>query len=177
MDNKLSGFNTTFAQTLKKGYGVELQIGDDVLRFIDPARHTELKLIYEKVKGGQTYSHHESFNTPSGVTVYFESNYHPNRNAQNNIIGMGIFSKNITERIKADENIRSKGVTTPIIYTTGNSYQVTLKDLETMPNNHLLSKPLEFEYLIHIIGTIKTKVNGNKYKTIKNKTYKYFSTI
>lgn len=72
------------------------------------------------------------------------------------LIILDVFLKNSSSGIEAGQNIRAKGITSPIIYTTGNSYQMTLIEIETITNSYLLSKPVEFEYLMHIISNIKS---------------------
>ena len=70
---------------------------------------------------------------------------------QPDLIILDVFLKNSTCGIDAGKNIRNAGISTPIIYTTGNSYQSTLKDLEVISNAQLLTKPVEFEYLMQVV--------------------------
>ncbi len=67
------------------------------------------------------------------------------------LIIMDVYLKNKSNGIAAGIEIRNKGVNTPIIYTTGNSYQSTLKEMEPISNTQLVSKPVEFGYLMALI--------------------------
>ncbi|HRD38206.1 MAG TPA: response regulator [Bacteroidia bacterium] len=73
------------------------------------------------------------------------STWHPD------LIILDVHLKNHTSGIEAGFNIRNSGVDCPIIFTTGNSYESTLKEIENIKNVELLSKPVEFEYLMTFI--------------------------
>lgn len=70
---------------------------------------------------------------------------------QPDLIILDVHLKNHTSGIEAGFNIRKSGVNCPIIFTTGNSYESTLKEIEDIKNVELLSKPVEFEYLMTFI--------------------------
>lgn len=101
----LTEFNSVFSDMVKNGYEVELQQGMSVLQFIDPLKHEYLKSLYKKVLNGEVCSDIQSFNTLNGFTVYNETNYNPINNSENKVIGISIFSKDITERIKNEQKI------------------------------------------------------------------------
>ncbi len=67
------------------------------------------------------------------------------------LIILDVFLKNSSSGIDAGKNIRKAGINTPVIYTTGNSYHSTLNDIEEISNVRLLTKPVEFEYLMHVM--------------------------
>ncbi len=104
---KLTEYNTIFQQMVKLGYKVDLEIGMSVLDFIDPTTHNHLLEIYKKVQTGEKQTDIQSFYTISGHTVYNETNYNPIYNVNKEIIGINIFSKDITERIKVEQNIKN----------------------------------------------------------------------
>lgn len=104
---KLTEYNTIFQQMVKMGYNVDLELGMPVLNFIDPKTHDHLLAIYKKVQTGERHSDIQSFDTKNGNTVYNETNYNPIYNINKEIIGINIFSKDITERIKVEQNIKN----------------------------------------------------------------------
>lgn len=107
LDYRLTGFNSTFAQTVKTGFNIDMKQGMDILPFIDPKKHDHLRAIYKRVESGETCYDVESFETRGGEFIYFESSYNPIRNAEQRVVGISIFSKNITERVKGEQKLKS----------------------------------------------------------------------
>lgn len=101
----LSEYNSVFGNIVERGYGKTELNGHLILDYIDPKKHDHLKSIYERVFNGETVSDIESFQTPSGVYIYFESSYHPIYNYEKRVIGISIFSKNITERVLNEQKV------------------------------------------------------------------------
>lgn len=62
-------------------------------------------------------------------------------------IVMDIFLKNGGNGIDTARLIREMQIETPIIFTTGNSYQSTKEKLEGITNHNLLIKPVDFMQL------------------------------
>lgn len=107
LDYRLTEFNTVFAKMVKAGYNVELENGMEVLLFISPKKHDHLRAIYKRVANGETCNDVESFETPTRGIIFNETSYNPILNAENNVIGISIFSKDITERVKNEQQIKS----------------------------------------------------------------------
>lgn len=106
LNYNITEFNTVFSDMIKAGYGVTLTEGMPVLNFIDPTKHDKLKSIYKRVANGERLTDVESFSTSHG-TMYNETNYHPIYNFNQKIIGISIFSKNITNRKRNEEKIEA----------------------------------------------------------------------
>lgn len=62
-------------------------------------------------------------------------------------IVMDIFLKNRGNGIEAAKAIRGMHIETPIIFTTGNSYESTREKLTGISNYNLLIKPVDFDQL------------------------------
>lgn len=107
LEYRLTGFNSTFAQTVKRGFNIDMQQGMEILPFIDPNKHDHLRAIYKRVENGETCYDVESFGTSNGDLIYFESSYNPIRNADQKVTGISIFSKNITERVKGEQKLKN----------------------------------------------------------------------
>jgi PAS domain S-box-containing protein len=101
----LTEYNSVFGDVVKRGFGKTELNGHLILDYIDPIKHDHLRSIYERVFSGETVNDIESFQIPSGVHVYFESSYHPIYNYEKRIIGISIFSKNITERVLNEQKV------------------------------------------------------------------------
>ena len=106
-DHNLMEFNSMFANVVKNGMGIDLQPGMPVLQFVDPTKHERLKEIYKRVEKGEVYCDIESFHTLNGSEVYNETSYNPIYDVDKKIIGINIFSKDITERVKSEQKIKS----------------------------------------------------------------------
>lgn len=106
LDYNLTEFNVVFAGIVKMGYGIDLQNGMPVLNFIEPSKHEKLIDIYQKVAKGEIINDIESFNTSKGL-MYNETSYHPIYDFNRNIVGISIFSKNITNRKRNEEKIQA----------------------------------------------------------------------
>jgi PAS domain S-box-containing protein len=104
--------NTVFINLIESGFGKNNLIGESVLDYIDSKKHARLIEIYNKVLLGEPIIDIESFDAPNGVLVqsnhkmYNETSYHPIFNYNNEIIGISIFSKNITDRVHSDLELK-----------------------------------------------------------------------
>ncbi len=106
-DYNLIEFNSVFQTIVFQGYGVNLEAGMPILKFIDPKKHVHLISLYERVYTGETCYDIESYESLSKGNVYFETSFHPIYNINKVISGISIFSKDITERIKTENKISS----------------------------------------------------------------------
>lgn len=68
------------------------------------------------------------------------------------VIILDMFLKNNTTGLEAGKRIREAGINTPIIFTTGNSYDSTLKLVESISCSVVLSKPVDFKHLLDIVN-------------------------
>jgi PAS domain S-box-containing protein len=105
-DYNLLEFNIVLAGIVKAGYGVELEQGMSILNYIDPSRHTHLINVYEKVKKGEVHHEIEEYPSPVYDTLYLETSFHPIFGINDEITGISIFSRNITERVKNENKIK-----------------------------------------------------------------------
>lgn len=106
-DYNLIEFNTNFIRVVKLGYGIELKAGMAVLQFIDPNKHGYLLSIYKRVLNGEINFDIASYETSIGTTVYNETSFHPIYDVDQKITGISIFSKDVTERAKTEQKIKS----------------------------------------------------------------------
>ncbi|MBK7130009.1 MAG: PAS domain-containing protein [Crocinitomicaceae bacterium] len=100
-------FNHVFAQMVHLAVNKEPSAGDPVLEVIDPIRHEKLKEIYHKVLQGERLTDVEVFHSATMGNMSYESNYHPIYNHDGKIIGINIFSKNITEKVKQQHDLEN----------------------------------------------------------------------
>ena len=67
------------------------------------------------------------------------------------MIILDVFLKNNTTGIDSAIKIRELGFDTPIIFTTGNSYDETIELVSKIKSSMILSKPVEFDHLLQLI--------------------------
>jgi PAS domain S-box-containing protein len=103
----ITEFNSVFFDMVKSGYQIELKYGMPVLKFIDSTRHQHLIAIYNRALSGEGYTDIQSFNVSNNESVYNETNYNPIYNVDKEIVGINIFSKDITQRIKDEQKIKN----------------------------------------------------------------------
>jgi len=106
LDYNLIEFNASLAKIVKNGYKVDLKRGMAILDYIDPSKHEYHKDIYRSVLTGETKNDIENYLTSKGEYIYIETSYHPIYDVKNQITGISVFSKNITERIKSEKKIK-----------------------------------------------------------------------
>lgn len=74
---------------------------------------------------------------------------------QPDLIILDNYLKNKTSGIDAAYSIRKLGIETPIIFVTGNSFEITSIQTKTISNSNVLSKPIIFEELIKHIEQLE----------------------
>lgn len=99
-------FNKSLAAIVRNGFQIELQPGMKLLNYIDPEKHDHLIAIYKKVLAGEIIYDIESYRTSNGSPIFIETSFHPIFSADQTVTGISIFAKNITERIKTEQNIK-----------------------------------------------------------------------
>lgn len=67
------------------------------------------------------------------------------------LIILDVYLKNKSNGINAGIEIRKNGLLSPIIFTTGNSYEQTKENIKEIENSHLFIKPVEIEQLLKYI--------------------------
>jgi DNA-binding response OmpR family regulator len=68
------------------------------------------------------------------------------------IIILDINLKGNCDGVESGKKIRQAGINCPIVFTTGNSYQETQKQVHELKNTRILIKPVDFEQLLYIIS-------------------------
>ncbi|MBK9283880.1 MAG: PAS domain S-box protein [Sphingobacteriaceae bacterium] len=104
-EHRITECNAAFIKQVEKlGVNSEI-IGKDVLNFIDPTKHEKLKEIYKKVFKGEFIRETEKFTISNSNYLFFETSYHPIFDYDRKIIGISIFSKDITEQKINEESL------------------------------------------------------------------------
>lgn len=108
MNYNLVEFNNVLAGTILKTYGIEMKMGMPLLNFTDPTKKSHLISIYQRVQKGEIVNDIDSFfSISTHQRVFRETNFHPIYSVGKEVIGITIFSKDITERVKSEQKIIS----------------------------------------------------------------------
>lgn len=99
-----------------------------VLQKILEHRHFEVRLVSDETEA-----------------VNAASDFNPD------LIILDIHLRNKSCGIRAGRDIRKKGITSPIIFTTGNSFEQTKNEIKDIPKSHLFIKPVDTDQLIKFI--------------------------
>jgi PAS domain S-box-containing protein len=96
-------FNKTGAEAIKKVFGRDLQVGDNMLTYSEPSGLEEFKINVQRAFAGETVmTSHEVTSTP-GKRFWFEVQYLPARNERNEIYGVAFVSLDITQRMLTEK--------------------------------------------------------------------------
>lgn len=105
-NNHIIEFNDVFKNIVRYGYKTDVKKGDNVLDYIDPAKHKKLIELYTKVLRGEKIIEVEKFTGGVNGFIYFETSYNPLRNHNDKVFGITLYSKNITEKIERENSLR-----------------------------------------------------------------------
>ena len=87
-----------------------LQKGDSIFLILRPESHDKFKSIYHKVLQGKIVKDLEQFKKSNEDNLtYYETNYHPIFSDEK-VIGISIFSKNVTARINSEQELKNSQV-------------------------------------------------------------------
>lgn len=94
-------FNIAHANTLKKLYNIDIKIGDEAFLGL-PSVSSELKRNYEIPFSGKPFQ--ALIKSTNGH--YYDTSYNPIFDEDNNVTGVAVYSTNITDKIKAEEELK-----------------------------------------------------------------------
>ena len=104
---KLIEFNKSCAQATVSRFKIQPSPGDLIFNYIDPENHKKFLEIYKKVLAGETIVDIEKFNARiPDASVFFETSFNPIINSSGAIEGISIFSKNITQRVNQEKELK-----------------------------------------------------------------------
>lgn len=103
---RIVNFNTSFGEATSQAYGTNVKIGMNLLDCITQDEERKKEKIYlDQALAGQ--SHVAVKNNGNADRSYFETRYNPMMGDRNKIIGVTVFTSNITERKLAEEKVKS----------------------------------------------------------------------
>ena len=98
-------FNQAHSQTMKNIWGVDIEIGRNMLDYISyPEDREKAKINFDRVLSGENFIELEEYGEETLSRKYWENIYNPIQSG-NDIIGLTVFCIDITERQKAEESL------------------------------------------------------------------------
>jgi PAS domain S-box-containing protein len=91
-------YNKTGAEEIRKIFGKELQVGDNVIDYSDPSSLADFKKNVQRAFAGEKVLSSRELFLPNNKRLWFEVQYLPARNEENEIYGVAFVSLDITQR-------------------------------------------------------------------------------
>jgi len=98
-------FNRSHKEIIKNLYGVDIQVGDLALVNNDRAERDRdpMKSFFDRSLKGEQFIHVYEVDNPGTVMQYAEISFNPIRDSNGDVIGVAVFSKDITEIKRTEE--------------------------------------------------------------------------
>ena len=104
---RYTSFNKRHAEVMKTLYGADIQIGANILDYhTNPSDRLAAKNNIDKTLKGESIIIESYAGANMRNRRFFEIAHNPIRNTINDVTGAAIFAKDITDRKKAEENLR-----------------------------------------------------------------------
>jgi len=97
-------YNGTFSQFYQEYFNAKLKPGDVIADYMPPEWREEDTALYDRALGGERFIVERRYEF-SQVERYYEISYNPIR-ASDKVIGVTVFSKDITEKHKANTDLK-----------------------------------------------------------------------
>jgi PAS domain S-box-containing protein len=99
-------FNQAHSQTMKNIWGVDIEIGKSMLDYLSlPEDRKKAKINFDRALSGENFIELEDYGEETLSRRYWENIYNPVQSG-NEIIGLTVFCVDITERKKAEREIK-----------------------------------------------------------------------
>ncbi len=98
--------NHKFQELYDVYFGVNIVIGASVLSYVQPARVDIVRQLYKQVLEGESHETETEVLAPDGSVVFFLNKFKPIYSSSHIIIGVFVFSYDITERKKTETALR-----------------------------------------------------------------------
>jgi PAS domain S-box-containing protein len=104
---RYTSFNSAHAAAMKSLYGVEIRPGTSILSFLtEDAGDQAIRANLTRALRGESFTVELKARAPTLEDRWLELTHSPIRDAAGNLQGVAVFTKDVTERRRADEEIR-----------------------------------------------------------------------
>ncbi|MBX7094340.1 MAG: PAS domain-containing protein [Flavobacteriales bacterium] len=102
---RIAEFNEVMNKNFQANTGKELIKGIRIIEYIDPKILGHQTSVFDRVFNGEKISEVELYEV-DGKPNFFENHYHPVIDANGEVIGISVLSRNIHQRIKREEQLK-----------------------------------------------------------------------
>lgn len=107
IQHRYMAFNSQFKTAMQKGYGLDIEVGMNALELMKRGPDGEKAVQHlERAIHQGPFSIVEEFGNPDLSRGYFELSYNPIKTDTGEVLGIAIYSQDITERKNAEEELR-----------------------------------------------------------------------
>lgn len=101
---RITSINSRFKAAYQNLYGVELDIGSNIIESAPTDTQRQWRKLYDRALSGEQFVDIQHYHPPDiGVSLIFEVSFNPIEDQTGNIVGVSIFSHDITESKLAKE--------------------------------------------------------------------------
>ncbi|MES2733540.1 MAG: PAS domain-containing sensor histidine kinase [Bacteroidota bacterium] len=164
VDYRYSAFNSRHAINMKKMYGTDIKLGMSLIEAQKAPLDWENFLVSAKrALSGETFSLVEEYGHAALYRTYFEIAFNPIRNENNEITGIAVFSQDITDRKKAEDDMRRINFELDsFVYRSSHDLRAPLRSLLGLTN---------------LLRTEKDEVQQNLYLSLIDKSVNKLDTF
>ncbi|MCG8371939.1 MAG: PAS domain-containing protein, partial [Balneolales bacterium] len=104
-DYNYIAFNNNHSKFVELEFDTSVQTGVSIFSFVPKNEKTAIKARYDRALNGESFEYIRRSVSKSGNTMFWQNWYNPIRNKNREIIGITVFSVDITENIKAEHKL------------------------------------------------------------------------
>ncbi len=138
-DMNYLSFNQNHFKAMKSIYGLEIEIGKNILDFMPFGNDREIaRKDIGRCLGGEQFAIVQVYGDSALFRTYFEANYNPIRNVLGEVEGVAVFVRDITEIKRAEQQLQYELSLQKILIGILSTYiNIKLPDVEQVINHSL----------------------------------------
>ncbi len=106
---RVLAFNRVAAVAIKRISQMDIQVGDSILTYVNPANREGFIANYERCLAGEAISHEQQIIYPNGQAEWYDVAYMPvYRDGDQNILGVAFSALNISARKEAEQALAKR---------------------------------------------------------------------
>jgi PAS domain S-box-containing protein len=124
---RYTDFSQAHATTMKKIWGVDIQVGMDMLELIlSRADRTKARKNFDRALTGKYFKRVEQYGDPNHYRTYYENHYGPVKNTGGKIIGLSVLVVDVTPHIQGLKALRQQMALEQSLQELSERYQLVV---------------------------------------------------
>ena len=122
LDNhyRYTSFTQSHFQVMKKIWGVEINVGDDMLSFLSKEDGEKARKNFDKALSGERFTLIEEYGNENFVRSFWENRYDPVKDENGTVIGLVVFVLDISKHIELTRNLENTQTKLKLALESGN---------------------------------------------------------